>query len=42
MVFAYIAFAALFAATLHSLSLTAKTYREYRDLKVMRRRTAGS
>ncbi len=39
MVFAYIALAGLFVATLYSLSLTTKTYMQYRSLKWRRRRT---
>lgn len=42
MVFAYIALAALLAATLYSFSLTAKTYMQYRSIRSTTRRTADS
>ncbi len=42
MVFAYIALAALFVATVHSLTLTARTYMYYRGMKLNRRHESRS
>lgn len=38
MIVAYIALAALFLATLHSMSLTARLYMYYRGLKLLDKR----